>query len=121
MLAIAAAKLGFDPVHAVDADRAAIEESDRNGRANYVELELRRMDLRREPAPIADVTAANLTAPLLEAVVHGWADRGEGPGMLIASGLLREQADRAADALRTAGLSERRRLVSGDWAAILAE
>ena len=34
---IAAAKLGFEPVLGVDADRAAIEESDRNARANYVE------------------------------------------------------------------------------------
>jgi ribosomal protein L11 methyltransferase len=121
VLAIAAAKLGFDPVWGVDADRAAIDESDRNGRANYVELELLRMDLRRGPAPVADVTAANLTAPLLEAVLRGWADRGEGPGTLIASGLLRDQADRVADALSPAGLSERKRLVSGDWAAILAE
>jgi ribosomal protein L11 methyltransferase len=121
VLAIAAAKLGFDPVLGVDADRAAIDESDRNGRANYVQLELRRMDLRREPAPIADVTAANLTAPLLEAVAKSWAERGERPGALIASGLLGEQADAASAAFASAGLSERRRLVFGDWAAILAE
>ena len=46
VLSIAAAKLGFEPVLGVDADRAAIEESDRNARANYVELELRHTDLR---------------------------------------------------------------------------
>jgi ribosomal protein L11 methyltransferase len=121
VLAIAAAKLGFEPVIGVDADRAAIDESDRNGRANYVQVELRRMDLRREAAPISDVTAANLTAPLLEAVARGWAERDERPGVLIASGLLREQADAASAVFAAAGLAERRRLVSGDWAAILAE
>jgi ribosomal protein L11 methyltransferase len=120
VLAIAAAKLGFEPVLGADADRAAIEESGRNARANHVELELRHMDLRREPAPVAEVAAANLTAPLLEAVVSGWAAAGTRPGMLIASGILKEQAEMAATALAGAGLEERGRLVSGDWAAILS-
>jgi len=120
VLAIAAAKLGFDPVLGVDADRAAIDESDRNARANYVQLELAHADLRGGPAPVADLCAANLTAPLLEAVAGGWAAAGERPGILIASGLLREQADGVAGPLADAGLTERRRLVSGDWAAILA-
>ena len=120
VLAIAAAKLGFDPVLGVDADRAAIEESRRNARANYVELELCHADLRREPAPAADVVVANLTAPLLAAVAGEWASRETRPGTLIASGLLPEQADSVAMAFEAAGLSERRRLVSGDWAAILS-
>jgi ribosomal protein L11 methyltransferase len=119
VLSIAAAKLGFEPVLGVDADRAAIEESDRNARANYVELELRHMDLRREPPPVADVAAANLTAPLLEAVARGWAGA-ERPGALIASGILREEADRVAGVLAEAGFAEQRRLVSGDWAALVA-
>ena len=73
MLSIAAAKLGFDPVLGVDADRAAVEETDRNARANYVQVEVRRLDLRSEPVPVADVMAANLTARLCEAVAAGWA------------------------------------------------
>ena len=93
---------------------------DRNARANYVEVEVRRADLRREPAPVADVVAANLTARLCEAVARGWAERDVRPGVLIASGFLREEADRVAAALAACGLEERRRMVSGDWAAILA-
>jgi ribosomal protein L11 methyltransferase len=120
VLGIAAAKLGFEPVLGVDADRAAIDESDRNGRANYVQLELRHMNLRSNPAPVAEVVAANLTAPLLTAVAEGWAAGGERPGTLIASGLLREEADGIAAAFAAAGLAEQRRLVSGDWAAFLA-
>ena len=120
VLSIAAAKLGFAPVLGVDADRAAIEESDRNARANYVELELRHMDLRGESPPVADVIAANLTAPLLGAVARAWIDAGERPGVLIASGILREEADDIAAVLEGAGLSERRRMVSGDWGAILS-
>jgi ribosomal protein L11 methyltransferase len=120
VLAIAAAKLGFEPVLGVDADRAAIEESSRNARANYVEIRLEHADLRREPAPVADVAAANLTAPLLEAVARGWAEAGERPGTLIASGILREEADRVAAVFARAGLPEHRRVISGDWAAILS-
>ena len=119
VLAIAASKLGFDPVLGVDADRAAIDESNRNARANYVELELRLADLRRETAPVADVVAANLTALLLVAVARGWAESGERPGAMIASGILREEAERVAGAFAEAGLVERRRVISGDWAAIL--
>ena len=96
MLAIAAAKLGFDPVLGVDADRAAVEETRRNARANYVEVEVRHVDLRREPAPVADVVAANLTAGLCEAVARWWASAASGPAAAIASGFLREEADRVA-------------------------
>jgi ribosomal protein L11 methyltransferase len=120
VLAIAAAKLGFEPVLGLDADRAAIEEADRNGRANYVELQLRHQNLRGGDAPVADVAAANLTAPLLEIVAVDWAARGERPGALIASGLLRAEADRVAAAFAEAGLTERRRVVSGDWTGFLA-
>ena len=119
VLAIAAAKLGFEPVFGVDADRSAIEESSRNARANYVELELRHADLRREPAPVADVAAANLTAPLLEAVAQSWTNAGERPAVVIASGILRNEADRIAAALSGPGLTEQRRVVSGDWAALM--
>jgi ribosomal protein L11 methyltransferase len=120
VLAIAAAKLGFEPVVGVDADQAAVDETQRNARANYVEVEVRRADLRSEPVPVAGVMAANLTTRLCEAVAQGWAERGERPGALIASGFLRDEADRVAAALAGCGLEERRRVVSGDWAAILA-
>jgi ribosomal protein L11 methyltransferase len=120
VLAIAAAKLGFQPVLGVDADRAAIDESDRNARANYVQLELRHADLRRDAAPVADVVAANLTAPLLRAVVAEWKGAGERPGTLVASGVLRDEADGVAAAFADSGLTERKRLVSGDWAALVA-
>ena len=120
VLTIAAAKLGFDPVVGVDADHAAVAEADRNARANGVELELRHADLRHETAPVADVVAANLTAPLLEAVARRWSAAGERPAMLIASGILRDQVETVVAALREAGLNEQKRVVSGDWAATLS-
>ena len=120
VLAIAAAKLGFEPVRGVDADRAALGETQRNARANGVEVEVAHADLRREPAPVAGVAAANLTAGLCEAVAASWAEAGERPGAAIVSGFLREQADGVASALAAARLEERRRVVGGEWAALLA-
>jgi ribosomal protein L11 methyltransferase len=120
VLAIAAAKLGFDPVIGVDADRAAVAETDRNARANGVLVEARHVDLRREPAPVADAVAANLTAGLCEAACRSWAEGGVRPGTAILSGFLREEADGVAGELAAARLEERRRVVGGEWAAILA-
>jgi ribosomal protein L11 methyltransferase len=120
VLAIAAAKLGFEPVLGVDADRAALDETARNARANGVAVEVRHVDLRRGAAPVADAVAANLTAGLCEAVAGSWAAAGVRPGTAITSGFLREEADRVAAALRQAGLEERRRVVSGEWGALIS-
>jgi ribosomal protein L11 methyltransferase len=120
VLAIAAAKLGFEPVLGVDADRAALDETGRNARANGVEVEVQHVDLRRGAAPVADAVTANLTAGLCEAVAGSWGTAGVRPGTAIVSGFLREEADRVAAALGEAGLDERRRVVSGEWASLIA-
>jgi ribosomal protein L11 methyltransferase len=120
VLAIAAAKLGFEPVLALDADRSALEETSRNARANYVGVDSRGIDLRSETAPIADVVTANLTARLLDTVAERWSAVGIHPGTVIVSGLLVEEADRVAASLAGAGLHEVRRLRDGEWVALLS-
>src|SRR6185295_18772766 len=55
VIAIAAARLGFSPVTAVDFDPAAIEATERNAAVNGVVVEARAFDLRAAPAPRADV------------------------------------------------------------------
>jgi ribosomal protein L11 methyltransferase len=117
VLAIAAAKLGFGPVSAFDADRAAVAATDMNARANAVLLErVERLDLRAEAAPSADVVAANLMRPLLLRVAELIEDR---PRALILSGLLDHEADEVAAAF--APLAERRRLSSKGWTALLLD
>jgi ribosomal protein L11 methyltransferase len=120
VLAIAAAKLGFAPVLAVDLEQAAIEECRRNARLNYVEFELRRVDLRHSPAPTADVVAANLTTTLLAKLAAGWAAAGRRPGKLIASGFLGGETDTVASAFELAGMRVRRALSRGEWGSLLA-
>ena len=60
VLAIAAAKLGFGPVVALDLDEAAVEAARRNAALNAVELEVRRLDALAKPVPAADIALANL-------------------------------------------------------------
>jgi ribosomal protein L11 methyltransferase len=115
VLAIAAAKLGFGPVVACDHERAALEAAAANAAANGVEVELRRLNLRTEPAPSAPTVLANLTAPVL----HEVAERlKEPPSRLICSGLLGSEADEVASEFGAHGLEEWRRLDDGDWVAI---
>ena len=116
MLAIAAAKLGFTPVTAVDSDAAAIEATRANARDNGVVLDrAERWDLRRDAPPSARTVAANLVGPLL----LGLAPRLEPPEALIVSGLLDAEADEMAAAF--APLRERRRLADKGWTALLLE
>ena len=115
VLAIAAAKLGFGPIEAVDSDRLAVDATKVNARDNGVVLDaVRRANLRDEAAPRADVVTANLMRPLLLRVADLLDHR---PRALIVSGLLDEEADEAAAAF--APLTERRHLSDRGWSALL--
>jgi ribosomal protein L11 methyltransferase len=115
VLAIAAAKLGFAPVVAVDHDAAAVEAAVANARANGVELEVRRADIRRDSLPGADVVVANLVGPLVRAA----GPRLAGAPVLVVSGLLtREVGEVVSELEQVAGLPERRRRAAGEWAAV---
>ncbi len=116
VLAIAAAKLGFAPVIACDLERPALEAAAAAARANGVELELARVDLRREPPPTAPTVTANLTAPVLRDVASRIE---EAPERLICSGLLASELDEIVEAFAAVGLREHGRRGSGDWAALL--
>jgi ribosomal protein L11 methyltransferase len=130
VLAIAAAKLGFQPVTAIDAERQAVAATRANAIANGVSPgsegsdpsirgtpaidRIERGDLRGAPAPKADVVAANLMRPLLLRVAELW--DGDPPPTLIVSGLLDHEADEVAAAF--APLTERKRLSSLGWSAL---
>jgi ribosomal protein L11 methyltransferase len=124
VLAIAAARLGFAPVLALDHERESVEAARENAIVNDAEIEVRRFDLRSEslpwPAeesesPRETVVMANLLLPLLLELSR---TIGRAPEHLIASGLLRGQVDEVVDAFGTRlGLHERARRESGEWAA----
>jgi ribosomal protein L11 methyltransferase len=116
VLAIAAAKLGWGPVLALDHELAAVEAARANALVNGVEVEVRRWDLRDDAVPPAPTVVANLLRPLLLELAQRLADA---PRALIAGGLLAAQVDEVAAAFAARGLVERRRLAAGEWAALL--
>jgi ribosomal protein L11 methyltransferase len=116
VLAIAAAKLGWEPVTAVASEAPAMEATAENARANAVELELIRLNLREQTAPQATTVTANLTAPLL----RGVAERMDAaPRTLICSGLLASEEAEVASAFGKRGLQASERRQRGDWVALL--
>lgn len=123
VLAIAAAKLGFEPVLAVDFDPLSVEATRANAAVNDVALDVGRCDLRRDPVPAAPVVLANLLRPLLLDYARTLATPGgagaDPPRALIASGLLTHEADEVAAAFAPHGLHERERRERGEWAALL--
>jgi ribosomal protein L11 methyltransferase len=119
VLAIAARKLGWQPVLGLDHERESVVATRENAAINGVEVEARAFDIMRDgPPPGAPVVVANLLRPLLRHVAeHGFA--GDPPRVLIAGGLLAHEADEVAGAFaREQGLSERARRHGGEWAAL---
>lgn len=116
VLAIAAAKLGWDPIRGYDHEPAAIEAAEVNAAANNVQLHLERMNLREQLPDLAPTVVANMTAPILKAVASQITAV---PQTLICSGLLPGEQDEVAAAYVEAGLTEADRRRDGDWAALL--
>jgi ribosomal protein L11 methyltransferase len=126
VLAIAAARLGHGPVLGVDHDPLALEATAQNAAANGVDVAVRAYDLLRDgPAPGAPLVLANLLGPLLRRLAEeGFAARAGAagdatPAVLIAGGLLAEEAAGVAAAFARRGLCERTRRTDGEWAALL--
>jgi ribosomal protein L11 methyltransferase len=118
VLAIAAAKLGFDPVAAVDSDPLAVEATTANATVNQVSLRPELVNLRETPGPFAPTVCANLLRPLLLDVAR---QLERSPERLIVSGLLREEADEVVRAFAVHGLVERERRFCAEWAGLLLE
>jgi len=136
ILAIAAAKLGWAPVHGYDHESPALEAAATNAAANGVAIELKQLNLRDGLPVLAATVVANLTAPVLKAVAERLDGGGRGevsrslpavapgdlppaPSTWVLSGLLPSELDDVAAAFASAGLTETDRRHDGDWAALL--
>jgi ribosomal protein L11 methyltransferase len=119
VLAIGAAKLGWGPVRGYDHEPAALDAAAANAKANGVELQLERMNLRERLPDLAPTVVANMTAPILLAVAELMRGGGRTPQTLVCSGLLPHEQDEVAAAFASVGLSEAERRQEGDWAALL--
>jgi ribosomal protein L11 methyltransferase len=110
VLAVAAAKLGFAPVVALDLDEAAVSATRANAATNGVEVDARLADVLGDTLPDAEVAVANIALPAVEVVGRRFAGR-----RLLTSGYL------ADERLSLPGWRRVDRLVDADWAADLFE
>jgi ribosomal protein L11 methyltransferase len=125
VLAIAAARLGFGPVLALDNERESVAAAESNAAVNGVQIEVRRIDVSRgalpwmgaAPGPAGSlVVVANLLRPLLVELAQLMPCA---PAHLVAGGLLREEAAQVACMFgERLGLRLRAQRESADWAAL---
>jgi ribosomal protein L11 methyltransferase len=108
VLAIAAAKLGFSPVVALDNDELAVAVANENAAANGVHVEARRADVLSDPLPDVEVAVANIARAPVEQALERFDGRSA-----IASGYL--EAERP----EPPGWRVLDRRVAGGWAADL--
>jgi ribosomal protein L11 methyltransferase len=87
VLSVAAAKLGFAPVHALDDDHFAVETTVANAAANDVRVEARQADVTRDLLPSVDVALANIALAAVEAL----ADRVEARALVTAGYLVSDR------------------------------
>ena len=106
VLSVAAAKLGFAPVVAVDREAAAVEAARRNARTNDVEIDVRRADALTAALPESDVVLANIDLASVEKVGGRL-----GAHVLISAGYFHSRMPSIV------GFAHRERRIDGGWAA----
>jgi ribosomal protein L11 methyltransferase len=108
VLAVAAWRLGYRPVRAIDADPAAVEETLRNAAENHASVDASLADALAADLPFADVAVANITRETIEALAPRLRCR-----LFVASGYL------DSDPPGLAGFRQLRRHGAEGWAADL--
>jgi ribosomal protein L11 methyltransferase len=120
ILAIAAAKLGYGPVEAVEFDAEALQIARANARRNGVSRAIRFMqqDVSRLPmrgAPKYSVVCANLTSDLLMDQARRILTRLRHDGALVLAGILKEEFQKVQTRYQAAGLRLIRRRTEKEW------
>jgi ribosomal protein L11 methyltransferase len=109
VLAIAAAKLGFAPVSALDNDSEAIEATLANAEVNGVSLDVRLVDAAAGSLPPAEVVVCNISLQALEELAAKFESQ-----TLVASGFL------AGEQPRLSGFEVQERREQSEWGALVA-
>jgi ribosomal protein L11 methyltransferase len=120
ILAIAAAKLDYAPVHAIDFDPEAIRVASANARQNGVlkQLELSRQDLTKLPVSSRrkyDLICANLISNLLLAEGPRLLNRLQKNGRLVLAGILKPEFAVVRTAYEKMGLRLVAHRIENEW------
>jgi ribosomal protein L11 methyltransferase len=123
ILALAAAKLGAERIHAFDADAIAVRTAKQNARLNGLSRKVRiwRQDvLKFQSESVYDVVTANLYSVLLRQALPQLVKAARKGGFLIFSGILRDQEAEVKEWLREKRLELKESRSRGKWIAMLA-
>ena len=120
ILAIAAAKLGYSPVHALDFDPEAVRVARANARANGVHKMLRiaRENVMKRPvSPVRqyDLICANLIAPLLISARRRLVAQLNPGGRLVLAGILKSEFPRVEKIFAKVGLKLAASQIGNEW------
>ena len=119
ILAIGAARLGFQEVVAVDIDPLAVDAARRNAAANDLGNILVREGTIAAAEGCFDVIVANLLSEILTGIADELAVRLNAGGRAILSGLLTGQEDGVIEAMTSAGLVCRDKISDGKWISLV--
>jgi len=117
VLAIAAAKLGFGPVTAVEVDPSSLATIRSNARANGVEVTTKWLNLSATEAPWAPTVTANLQGLVVGESAAELIERP--PEQMLVSGVMAHEAEALAEAYAPHGLRVRERRDRLGWAALV--
>ena len=119
ILAIAAVKIGFERVVAVDTDILAVDAARTNSRLNNAsEMEIREGSV-SDLNQTFDVIAANLISGVLVLLAPAIASHLKQGGVAILSGILAGQDDEVVESMAQAGLSLLERYPDGKWTSLV--
>ncbi len=132
ILAIAARRLGFAPIIAIDLDPDAVAATSRAVRANMVDgIEVDRLMIGEDPLPRAPILLANITLEVLTVLAGelatGQGDRSQPNGEdgtttavlhAVLSGLREHEVDSAVAVFAPVGLAEAERAAEDGWASV---
>jgi ribosomal protein L11 methyltransferase len=116
VLSIAAAKLGWSPVVAVDIEEASIDAVRRNAVRNEVAIEAQRIDVTSEPGPAAATVAANVPPDIHLGLAKAL---DQAPELAIVSGFKPDEAEAVASAWAAHGLEVEEQLQVREWTTLL--
>jgi ribosomal protein L11 methyltransferase len=116
VLSIAAARLGWSPVVAVDIEPNSVATARRNADRNGVEIDVRRVDVAAEQPPEAGTLVANLP-PDVQIALAGLL--GRVPSTLIASGFKPNEIPVVASAWEGQGLRVADEVRANEWTVLV--
>jgi ribosomal protein L11 methyltransferase len=116
VLSIAAAKLGWSPIVAIDVDPNSIRIAAGNADRNDAAIDVRRVDVASEPPPGADTVVANVP-PVVQLALAERLDAT--PSLLIASGFKPDEIATVASAWERRGLSVADEVRANEWSVLV--